>query len=72
MANYDPSASPELYAPEEPPGGLTGIRGPVIAMWTLALVTVFLRFASRKISKAGFWYDDWFVIPSIVRQSPLP
>ena len=71
MAEQNIENSTEFYPPPVLPGGLTGIRGPIIATWTLALVVIFLRFASRKVSRAGFWYDDWFMIPSIVRDPSL-
>ena len=38
-----------------------------IMMWVLALATFGLRMTSRKISKAGFWWDDWLMIPALVR-----
>ena len=38
-----------------------------IVMWVLALATFGLRMTSRKISKAGFWWDDWLMIPALVR-----
>lgn len=45
---------------------ITRMQGPIIGTWTLALITVCLRYFARKISKAGFWYDDWVMIPAIV------
>ena len=37
-----------------------------IVTWVLALATFGLRMTSRKISKAGFWWDDWLMIPALV------
>lgn len=42
------------------------VRGAVLATWLLALVTLFLRFSARRISSAGFWYDDGLLIPALV------
>lgn len=32
----------------------------------LAVIAVVLRFASRKLAGAGFWWDDWLILPPIV------
>ena len=42
------------------------IKGSIAAVWSLAVITVLLRFSSRRLSKAGLWYDDWLLIPAIV------
>ena len=42
------------------------IRGSVIALWAYALLGVCLRVLARRISKFGFWYDDWLLIPAMV------
>ena len=42
------------------------IRGAILAIWVYALFTLCLRFLARRLSKAGFWYDDWLLIPAIV------
>ena len=42
------------------------IKGSIAAVWSLAIITVVLRFSSRRLSKAGFWYDDWLLLPAIV------
>lgn len=44
----------------------TPIRGPVITTWALALAAVCLRYCARKVSKAGFWFDDWLIITATV------
>jgi hypothetical protein len=41
-------------------------RGLIISTWVLALLAVALRFYARRISKAGFWWDDWLMIPALV------
>ena len=43
------------------------------AVSTLALAAIFvcLRFASRRLSKAGLWFDDWIQIPALVRSPHL-
>lgn len=43
-----------------------GVIPVAIVMWVLALATFGLRMTSRKISKAGFWWDDWLMIPALV------
>lgn len=42
------------------------IRGSIFALWFYAVLGVCLRFLARRLSKAGFWYDDWLLIPAIV------
>ena len=42
------------------------IRGSALALWFYALFGLCLRFLSRRLSKAGFWYDDWLLIPAMV------
>ena len=42
------------------------IKGSVIASWALAVTAVCLRFTARRLSKAGFWYDDWLMVPATV------
>ena len=44
----------------------TQIKGSITATWALAVIAVCLRFIARRLSKAGFWYDDWFIVPAIV------
>ena len=50
--------------------GNTHIHGSIIATWALALITVCLRFIARRLSNAGFWYDDWLLVPATV-SNPL-
>ena len=42
------------------------ILGVNIATFTLAIIAIILRFVSRRISRAPFWWDDWLMIPAIV------
>ena len=32
----------------------------------MASIAVCLRLAARRLSKAGFWYDDWLMVPAPV------
>ena len=42
------------------------ILGVNIATYILALIAINLRFVSRRLSRAPFWWDDWLMIPAIV------
>ncbi|KAK0508855.1 hypothetical protein JMJ35_009131 [Cladonia borealis] len=42
------------------------IRVSALALWFYALLGVCLRFLARRLSKAGFWYDDWLLIPAFL------
>ena len=42
------------------------ISGSVLALWYYAVLGLCLRFLARRLSKAGFWYDDWLLIPAFV------
>ena len=46
-------------------------RGPAVlagtvSTWVIAVVFMFLRFASRKIAKNGFWLDDYLIFAGFV------
>ena len=43
------------------------ILGADLFTYCLAVLVVILRFISRKISKAPYWWDDWLMVPAIVR-----
>lgn len=43
------------------------IKGSIIATWALAVIAVCLRLTARRLSKAGFLYDDWLMVPATVR-----
>lgn len=47
------------------------IQGSIWATWALALVAFALRITARRISKAGFWWDDWLLIPAMVLVNTL-
>ncbi|KAF2791430.1 hypothetical protein K505DRAFT_309506 [Melanomma pulvis-pyrius CBS 109.77] len=42
------------------------IIGSVSATWALATIALTLRFICRRISKAGFWWDDYLMVPAYV------
>ena len=47
-------------------------RGPAVVAvcWVLLsflATTLILRFVSRKLSRAGFWWDDWLALLCLVR-----
>ena len=42
------------------------IRVSALALWFYALLGLCLRVLARRLSKAGFWYDDWLLIPAFV------
>ncbi|KKA16364.1 hypothetical protein T310_10060 [Rasamsonia emersonii CBS 393.64] len=42
------------------------IRGAILSTWLLAVLAVGLRFTSRWLVKAGFWWDDWLILLGLV------
>lgn len=50
---YHQSRTPELY-------------GSTITLTIVATVAVVLRFASRRISSAPYWWDDWAIIIALI------
>lgn len=48
----------------KPASNIIGINAFLIAIATTVLL---LRFISRKLSDAGFWWDDWLVLAAWVR-----
>lgn len=48
---------------------LPRIQGSILATWALVVITVFIRFLARRISKAGLWYDDWLIVLAMVSMS---
>ena len=62
-----------MNLPPPPPGvdlkatQQTEIVGSIIATWVFAVICVALRFFARRISRAGFWWDDWLMIPALVK-----
>ena len=49
---------------QESPGKMYGLA---VAMTSLAAIAVGLRFYSRYVKKAGFSWDDWTILPAMVR-----
>lgn len=41
------------------------IMGSILSTWALAVIAVILRFISRRIARAGFWVDDWLMLPAL-------
>ena len=37
-----------------------------IVLYCLAVIAVILRFISRRLAGAGFWWDDWLILPPLV------
>ena len=37
-----------------------------VSTLVIAALLVTLRFTSRRLSKAGLWWDDWIQLPAIV------
>ena len=74
----DTSNAPSVTLPPGLAGWYRGnsykaaIQGSTSATWALAFIAVMLRFTARRLSKAGFWYDDWTIIPALVGfESPI-
>ncbi|KAL8821621.1 MAG: hypothetical protein Q9223_000364 [Gallowayella weberi] len=44
------------------------ILGVNIATFCLAVIAIILRFTARRLTRAAFWWDDWLMIPAIVRR----
>ena len=42
-----------------------------IAAIVVSTVAVILRCISRGLAKAGFWWDDWIILISLVRNNPI-
>lgn len=45
------------------------IYGSVIILTVIAVTAVVSRFLARKISSAGFWWDDWTITTALVNLS---
>ena len=45
------------------------VLGVSIFLTVLSIVAVSLRLYSRRISRIGFWFDDWAVVIALVRMS---
>ena len=42
------------------------VLGVSILVSVLAITAVALRFLSRKLSKAHYWWDDWMIVAALV------
>ncbi|KAL8727983.1 MAG: hypothetical protein Q9181_005500 [Wetmoreana brouardii] len=40
-----------------------------IATFCLAVIAIILRFTARRLTHAAFWWDDWLMLPAIVRRT---
>ena len=45
----------------------TRIIATSVILMILSAVAVLLRFAARKLSKAGLWWDDWTILGAMVQ-----
>lgn len=61
MSLPPPPPGIDLAASQQPE-----IMGSIIATWAFAVIAVALRFFARRVSRAGFWWDDWLMIPALV------
>ena len=52
----------DRFCPDDP----KAIDGPAIAVCVLASVAFCLRIASRLMSRAGLWWDDFLLLPAFV------
>lgn len=43
------------------------LYGGTISLQILSTFVVALRFIARRVSKAGLWWDDWVIVPALVR-----
>lgn len=62
MSLPPPPPGTDLAANQQPE-----IIGSIIATWVFAVIAVALRFFARRVSRAGFWWDDWLMLPALVR-----
>lgn len=62
---------PSMAATQAESANDAGSRGPdiigaIVSTYCIALVALGLPTVARKISKAGFWIDDWLIYASMV------
>ena len=50
---------------------IVSVQGIASTTWFLAIIAVVLRFMARRMSKAGLWYDDYFMLIAPVHQDSL-
>lgn len=63
MSLPPPPPGTNLAASQQPE-----IIGSIVATWAFAVITVALRFFARRVSRAGFWWDDWLMLPALVKK----
>ena len=52
----------DLYADKRPL-----LLGVLITLIALSIIIVALRFLTRRLSGAGYWWDDWLILAALVR-----
>lgn len=57
-----PTAPPGIDLNDNAQGKIAGFAA---STWALAVIAVFLRFVSRRIARAGYWIDDWLMLPAL-------
>lgn len=64
--------------PDPPPGlDLTQTNVPrfvasTCLTWVMGVACVGLRFFARKLTRGGFWWDDWIILTTLVRNPIHP
>ena len=53
MVNLSDSKQPDIY-------------GTISTVCPVAVLVVVLRLLARRVSKAGYWWDDWIIIIAMV------
>lgn len=53
------------------PDKISRVVGAAIVATVVPTIAVALRCCSRRLVKAGFWWDDWILLISLVA-TPLP
>ncbi|KAM0798769.1 hypothetical protein BDR22DRAFT_934515 [Usnea florida] len=66
MSEVSPDPSPYEYLNKS-----AQIKSIIITFFALAVIAVCLRFTARRLSKAGFWYDDWLIVPATLSAAAL-
>ena len=66
-ASTAPSTITTVLSADEIGSVQNTIRGVIIATWILAVLAVSFRLFARRLSGAGFWWDDWLMVPALVR-----
>ena len=57
-------AAPSKYTGDRGRG--PDILGAILSTYCISVIVLSLRIAARKVSKAGFWVDDWLIFASMV------